>query len=142
MSGYLLDTNVLSELRKEHRCDTNVRQWFDAIPEEDVHVSVLTLGEIRNGIERLRLRDPKSAESLDVWLAGLRNDFASRILLVDGVVADRWGRLNPVRPRPIVDGLLAATALEHKLVLTTRNQGDVAETGVTWFNPFTGAKSS
>ncbi|HEV2104073.1 MAG TPA: type II toxin-antitoxin system VapC family toxin [Candidatus Acidoferrum sp.] len=139
MSGYLLDTNVLSEGVKL-RPDLKVKTWVDSIDEQLVHVSVLTLGEIRKGIESLPLSARRA--TLESWLVrDLVVRFAGRILQVDQEVADRWGRLvgkakAENRPLPAVDGLLAATAMEHNLTLVTRNTRDVLLTGVPVFNPW------
>ncbi len=134
--SYLLDTNVVSELRKGARCDSAVAQWITSVPDEHLHLSVLVIGEIRRGIDSLRRRDPSAANKLDGWLSGLRRDFADRILPVDEEVAETWGRLNVPDPLPAVDGLLAATAQVHGLTLATRNTSDVARSGVDWNNPF------
>jgi len=136
MSGFLLDTNVLSELRKEARCDTGVRRWIEDIPAEAIFVSVLMLGEIRQGIERIRRRDPKQARTLEVWLQSLAMEFADRILPVDERVADRWGRLGLSQPVPALDAFLAATALVHGLTVVTRDEDGFRNTGVDVLNPF------
>lgn len=99
-------------------------------------MSVLTLGEIRSGIERIRRRDPAQARALEAWLTRLRRGYGDRTLPISPEVGDRWGRLNAVRPLPTVDSLIAATALEHGLTLVTRNVDDYAGTGVALFNPF------
>lgn len=136
MSGFLLDTNILSELRKQHRGDAGVRKWFAEVPGEDLFISVLVLGEIRQGIERIRLRDRPQAQALEKWLRWLSTEFADRLLPVDEKVADRWGRLGVQQPVPLLDALQAATAVVHDLTLVTRNVSDVARTGVKAFNPF------
>ncbi len=133
--SWLVDTNVLSELRKGDRADAGVRAWFDDAREDDLFTSVLVLGEIRRGIESIRRRDVPSAMALEGWLERLAIDFAERVLPVDARVADRWGSLNVPDPIPTVDGLLAATALVHDLVLVTRNVRDVARTGVRILDP-------
>jgi hypothetical protein len=97
---------------------------------------VLLIGEVRGGIERLRRRDPSSAERLDEWLVGIERDFSARILPVTRDIADRWGRLNVPSPVAPIDGLLASTALAHGHTLVTRNTKDVARTGVRLLNPF------
>lgn len=132
----LLDTNVLSELRKGPRAAPEVLAWFAGIDDKSIHISVLVLGEIRRGIEKLRLRDPRSAVSLDQWYQELVTDHADRILGVDQNVAEAWGRLNVPDPLPAIDGLLAATAWVHHLTLVTRNIGDVSRAGVPCLNPF------
>lgn len=129
---FLVDTNVLSEIRKRDRADLGVRRWFESTAEDALFLSVLVLGEIRQEIERKRKRDPH----LEVWLKGLEGTFGDRILAVDAAVADAWGRLNTLRPMPVGEGLLAATALVHGLTLVTRNTDDFARTRVSLLNPF------
>ncbi|MGQ0662360.1 MAG: PIN domain-containing protein [Pseudomonadota bacterium] len=99
-------------------------------------LSFLVLGEIRRGAERVRRRDPARARSIDAWLAAVTEGFANRILDVDRVVADEWGRIAALRPVPTVDALLAATATVHGLILATRNVADVKGTGAQIVNPF------
>jgi hypothetical protein len=133
--SWLVDTNILSELRKGDRANAGVRSWFEAAREEDLFTSVLVLGEIRRGIESIRRRDPTAAVALEQWLLRVTTTFSDRILEVDARVADRWGFLNVPDPMPTIDGLLAATALVHDLVLVTRNARDVARTGVRVLDP-------
>jgi toxin FitB len=133
--SWLLDTNILSDLRKGERADSGIRAWFSETVEGDLYTSVLVLGELRRGVESIRRRDLTSALALEQWLARLAGQFRDRILPIDGAIADRWGRLNVPDPLPTVDGLLAATALEHGLVLVTRNVRDVERTGVPFLNP-------
>lgn len=132
---FLLDTNVVSELRKGARADRKVAAWFKGLDPDDLFLSVLVVGEIRRGIEGIRRRDPKTAQALDRWLAGLAAGFEDRILPVDRRVAEEWGRMNVPGPLPVLDALMAATAKVHGLVLATRNVKDVA-LGVTAVNPF------
>lgn len=134
---WLLDTNVLSELRKGPRADTGVRRWFDEAVDRDLFTSVLVAGELRRGVESIRLRDRAAADGLAQWLESLVERFGDRLLPIDAAVANRWGELNVPDPVPTVDGLLAATALVHDLTLVTRNVRDVATTGVRWLDPFT-----
>jgi predicted nucleic acid-binding protein len=136
MNGFLLDTNVLSELRKQERCDPGVRSWFEQCPENLLFVSVLVLGEIRRGMERIRARNPRQADALEAWLESVTQHYQERILPVDLGVADRWGAMGSLQPIAPVDGLLAATALTHQLTLVTRNVADVESTGVKLLNPF------
>jgi toxin FitB len=133
---YLLDTNVFSELKKGPRGDQAVRTWFDRVDDGALFTSVLVLGELRRGIENLKRRDPVAAAALEQWLLRLTEQFSARILSVDAVVSDLWGRLNVPDPMPTVDGLLAATALAHDLTLVTRNTADVRRSGVKAVNPF------
>lgn len=94
------------------------------------------MGEIRQGVERLRRRDPKQAKVFDRWLGDLRRDYGERILPVTAAVAEEWGRLDVPDPLPVVDGLLAATAKTHGLTLVTRNTGQVERAGVLLLDPF------
>lgn len=134
--SYLIDTNVISEVRKGTRCDPHVAAWYASIADEDLFLSTLVLGEIRSGVERVRPRDPAKAEALEGWLRDVEIAFHGRILLVDAAVSDRWGRMNAIRPIPVVDGLLAATAVANGLTLVTRNDRDVAGIGARVLNPF------
>ncbi len=138
MSGFLLDTNVISELVRP-KPEPKVKAWVAATDEDLLYLSVLTLGEIRKGIASLK--DALRRVRLEAWLDGdLAVRFAGRILAIDLAVADRWGRLvaqADLKSRlPVIDGLLAATALQHNLTLVTRNTKDVAEIGVPVFNPW------
>ena len=133
---YLLDTNVLSELRKGMRGDERVRAWAQAVSGDRHFVSVLSLGEIRKGIERLRRKTPEKCEVFERWLERLSVDYAGDIIEVNDAIADHWGRLEASRTRPVIDGLLAATALEFGLNIATRNTRDFAGTGVKLVNPF------
>lgn len=134
--GFLIDTNVLSEARKGGRANPGVRRFFADVDDDLLRLSVLSCGEIRKGVELLRARDARTANVLDRWLAGLERDFAARILPVDAVVADTWGKLDALGPVPAIDGLLAATALVHDLTLVTRNVRHVRRTGATVVDPF------
>lgn len=134
--SYLVDTNVLSELRKGQRCHPSVRAWFSSLPDEEIFLSVLTLGEIRKGIESIRLRDRTAARALDRWLRQLVSLYKDRILPVDQKVAERWGEMNVPDPLPVLDCLIAATAAVHELTLATRNVKDMARAGVPFVNPF------
>lgn len=137
MSGFLLDTDVVSELRKAKRSDVGVRRWMAAHITDELWLSVLVVGELRRGVELIRRRDVAAATSLETWLDRLLDQYEDRILPVTTRIADRWARITVPDPVPIADGLLAATALEHGLVLVTRNVNDLAATGVTLHNPFT-----
>ena len=133
---YLVDTNILSEVRKGPRCDRNVAAWYMSVAAGDLYLSVIITGEIRKGVELLRSRDPVQATSLQNWLATVDAMFADRILQIDRLVADEWGRLGAIRTIPVADGLLAATAKVHGMTFATRNERDVAGLGVQLFNPF------
>ena len=135
MKGYLVDTNVLSELRRPKRSPA-VLAWFSSVPADALFLSVLTLGELRRGIESLRFKDPTAASALDRWMEGVRTEFADRILPVDEAVAEQWGRLCIRQPLPSIDGLLSATASVHGLTVVTRNTADFDRSGVPVLNPF------
>ena len=132
---YLLDTNVLSELRKTSP-NPAVVSWFDATPASDLAISVLVVGEIRQGIERIRDRDPVQADVFDRWLGVLNRDFADRVVPISTRVAEAWGRLNATKTLPAVDSLFAATALVHDLTLVTRDISSLKGTGVPLLNPW------
>ncbi len=134
--SYLVDTNVISELRKRQRANPLVVDWFRNHEPKEIYLSVLTLGELRRGIERVRRRDPRTAIALGRWVDHIRHRFADRILDVDQAIADRWGCLGIPDPVPDIDGLLAATALEHDLVVVTRNVKHIVPTGARYVNPF------
>jgi predicted nucleic acid-binding protein len=134
--SFLVDTNVVSELRKGRRANPNVRSWFESVDDAEVYLSVLVIGELRQGVESLRRRDPASAAQLDRWLHELVAMHAKRVLPVDAAIADRWGRLSVPDPISTVDGMLAATALVHSLTLVTRNVRHVQRTGVRHVDPF------
>ncbi len=136
MSGFLLDTNVISELIKPAP-DSKVTAWIDATDEQLFHLSVLTLGEVRRGI--VCLPPSKRRTRLEGWLTrDLPMRFAGRILDIDYEIADRWGHLSGAKGPTVIDGLLAATAKHHNLTLATRNTKDIARTGVALFNPWSG----
>jgi toxin FitB len=139
--SWLLDTNVVSELRKGDRAHPGVIAWHRRAHGEDKYLSTLTLGEIRRGIESIRQRDEPSALALEQWLSRLREGFSGRILTVDAAIADRWGALDVPDRLPVVDGLLAATALVHGLTLVTRNVRDIERTGVQYLDPFSPRES-
>lgn len=133
--SFLLDTNVLSEMRKP-KPDAHVQRWLGSIAGQDIFLSVLVLGEIRQGLERLRRRDPRQADVLQSWLAQVRTDYGDHVLPVTVEVAEAWGRLNANDPVPVVDGLMAATAIVFRLTLVTRNVTHVSRTGARMLNPF------
>ncbi len=135
MVSFLLDTNVLSEARRP-RGDAKVKAWLASVPADNLYLSVLVVGEIRGGIERLRRRDPAQADAYEGWLATLRRDYADRLLPVTAEVAEEWGRMNVPDPLPVVDGLMAATAKAKGLTLVTRNTADIERSGVRILNPF------
>jgi len=134
--SYLVDTNVVSEWRKGARADAGVVSWFAEVRDEEIHLSVLTVGEPRLGINRIQRRDGDAARVLDRWLRGLVEGFSARLLPIDRAVAEEWGRMNAAHPLPVIDTLLAATAKIHGLAVVTRNTKDIARTGVHCLNPF------
>jgi hypothetical protein len=135
-AGYLLDTNVVSELRKGERADPGVRAWFERHRDDELWLSALVVGELRRGVELLRRRDPRTGELLSDWLQTVTGEFGDRILPVTTEVCERWALLSVPDPRTVIDGLLAATALEHDLALVTRNVSDVERAGAPMENPF------
>jgi toxin FitB len=134
--NYLIDTNVISEVRKGGKCDPNVAAWWQSVDDADIYLSVLVLGEIRKGVERARSNDPAQAPALEKWLTTVVESFAERILPVDQAVADEWGRMSAKRPVSTVDALLAASAKVHGMTLATRNISDIADLGAEFVNPF------
>jgi toxin FitB len=132
---YLLDTNVVSELRKRDP-DPHVLAWYGTVTSSDLFLSVLTIGEIRLGIERLRRKDSAQADLLEQWMHGLHATYQDHLIEVDTEVAEEWGRLNVPDPLPVIDGLLAASAKVRGWTLVTRNTADLGRSGVVLFNPF------
>jgi predicted nucleic acid-binding protein len=135
VTRYLLDTNIVSELRRRHPSPA-VTAWFDGLGEAEKLLSVLTVGELRAGVARLAQRDPAQAGALGAWVDTLVTTYADRLVPVDATIAARWGELNAVRPLPVIDGLLAATADVTGCVLATRNTKDLAGLGLRLVNPF------
>lgn len=134
--NYLVDTNVISELRKGDRCDPNVARWYEKVAGESLYLSVLVLGEIRKGVERIRVRDAAQSRALEKWLFAVAGEFQERVLPVSINIADEWGRMNAVRPLPVIDGLLAATAKVHTMTFVTRNTLGLTDLDVGLLNPF------
>jgi predicted nucleic acid-binding protein len=134
--GFLIDTNVLSELRKASKMDHNVRKWFDAVPSDEIYLSTLTVGEIRHGIELLRRRDQKAAIRLESWLNEVQKNTGDRILPITNEISEQWGYFGVPDPVSVIDGLIAATAMVHGHILVTRNVRDIEQTGVNFINPF------
>ena len=133
---FLLDTNVISEIRKRERAHPNVARWVARTPVEEIGTSVLVLAEIRHGIELKRRSDPGQARSLDRWFAQMRSRLAARVLPVDEPIAETWALLGIPDPLPLIDGLLAATAKVHGLTLVTRNVADMSSAGIALLDPF------
>ena len=133
--SFLLDSNVSSESRRK-RPNARVMAWFRRADPASLYISVLTLGEIANGAARYARRDPAQAAALEQWLDATRLNYADRIITIDAEISEAWGRLGAKRPLPVVDGLLAATALVHGMTLVTRNLDDIADTGVALLHPW------
>jgi toxin FitB len=133
---YLLDTNVVTEASKGEQGDRNVAAWYESMDPDSLCISALAIGEVRAGIEKLRLRQAERAAAFERQLVLVIDLFADRIIGIDRRIAERWGRLNAPHRRPAVDALIAATALVHQLVVVTRNVRDFAATGAELLNPF------
>ena len=133
--GYLFDTNVLSEVNRRQP-DVRVLAFVRGLSNENTFISALTIGELRRGAVLKRRNDVDHADRLDAWIASIEDDYGPRILPVDLSIARLWGGLSADRPRPVVDALIAATAMVHDLTLVTRNTRDFADTGVALVNPW------
>ncbi|HEU0156996.1 MAG TPA: type II toxin-antitoxin system VapC family toxin [Stellaceae bacterium] len=136
-AGYLLDTNVISETRKV-RADPRVTGFLETAAGEHLFLSVLTLGELRKGVAARRRTDEETADRLATWVDEIELTFQDRVLPVDAAAARIWGELSADLNLPVVDTLIAATAISRGLVLVTRNTRDVAATGVAILNPWHG----
>ena len=134
--SFILDTDFVSEARKGSRANAGMMRWLSSVAAEDLYLSVLVIGKIRQCIEGLRGRDPIQADHLEVWLSGLRRRYADRILPIDLEIAEEWGRMNAPDPISSRDGLMAATAKVRNMTFVTRNTSDVARTGVRLLDPF------
>lgn len=134
--SYLIDTNVISELHKGVRCDPNVLRWKSGVADDDLYVSVLVLGEIRKGVEKVRPHDPERARNLERWLSGFDGTFSDRVLPLTAEIADEWGRMSARRSVPVVDCLQAATAKAHGLTIVTRNMSDFDGLDIMVLDPF------
>ena len=130
---YLVDTNVISEIR---RGNSQAIDWLRSVDPSTIYLSVITLGEIMRGIALKRKSDPRAAAHLEEWLRKIRHDHRNRILAITDQIAAEWGRIAAQRPRGDADGLIAATAVVHDLIVVTRNIGDFDDTGASIINPW------
>ena len=133
--AFLLDTMVISELRRKNR-NKQVVEWFASIPADSVFLSAVTIGEIENGIVRQKRINPEFAGELSIWLDSLLNNYEDRILVFSTNTARRWGRMCAELGRADADIMIAASALEHGLIVATRNVSHFEPTGVSILNPF------
>jgi len=137
MAGYLLDTNILSEIRKgAKRAQPQVWKWWLGMQDAELFLSVMTLSEIRKGIDRLAAHDAAQTLVLERWFEEVKGAFLDRVIEVTPGIAECWGRLQAARPLPVVDALIAASALQHDLTLVTRNEADFSGLGIRLHNPF------
>ncbi len=134
-AGYLLDTNVISETRKT-RADGGVVAFLSAAQAAGLFLSVLTLGELRKGVAARRRTDAFAADRIRAWVDGIETTFADRVLPIDAATARLWGEFSAQRSLPVIDTLIAATAISRGLTLVTRNTRDVESTGVPLINPW------
>ena len=137
MSAYLLDTNVVSEATRS-RPHPNVLSFLESVrgAQKLAYISVLTIGELRRGAAAKRASDERRADRLAKWVDDIEAEFSDRILPVDRAVARIWGEFSAKRSLPVVDTLIAATALAHDLTVVTRNVRDMSATGVSILNPW------
>lgn len=137
---YLVDTNVISEVRKRSKANKGVRSFFKQVIREQsrVYISVVTVGELRRGVELIRHRgDTRQANQLEKWLNTLLAEYQDHILDINQDIAQLWGRLRVPNPESALDKQIAATALIYDLIVVTRNHKDFSTTGVRLLNPFT-----
>jgi predicted nucleic acid-binding protein len=142
---YLIDTNVISEARKKSRANPGVIDFFNRVAAagDPVYLSVITVGELRRGVELIRLRgDAEQARLLENWLSAVIEEYADKVLTFDADTAQVWGRLRVPNPEHALDKQISATALIHDLTVVTRNAADFAGTGAKVLNPFVASASS
>jgi predicted nucleic acid-binding protein len=140
--NFLIDTNVVSELKRRHNAAPAVAAWFRDLRPEQIFTSVVVLGEIRRGIELMARRDKPQAEMLERWYGSMRHRPGGRVLAVDEPVMMMWSRISVPDPLPAYDGLIAATALVHDMAVATRNTADFRRVGVTAIDPWTETRRS
>jgi len=133
---YLVDTNVISEVRKGQRCDKSVWAWWSAVAPAGIFLSVLTIGEIRKGVENIRRRDARSASTLEGWLLQIISHYRDQIIPIEVDIVEEWGWMSVPNQLPVIDGLIAATAKRRGLTLVTRNTADMERAGVSLLNPW------
>jgi toxin FitB len=136
---YLIDTNVISELRKGKKANNGVRQFFDAAVQNNtpLYISAITAGELRRGVDLIFHRgDTLQGEHLENWLATILEDYKDNVLGIDGEIGLLWGKMRVPNPQNALDKLIAATALIYDLTVVTRNVKDFEHTGVSVLNPF------
>ena len=138
MKPFLLDTNVISELRKsKSRIDANVLIWAQGLDIESCFLSVISLYELEKGIFLLEQKDPEQAAGLAEWFEGIREvEFRGRILAIDANIASKAASMQSTGPKPMLDTFIAATALEHNMIIATTNSQDFIDTGATLVNPW------
>lgn len=135
--SFLVDTNVLSELRKRKRAHSNVDAWTKEVGWQSLHTSWIALAEMKRGAALVRRRDRIQAAALEAWISEVQDQLVDRIFPVDRAVAEIWSELMIPNPRPPMDTLIAATALAHGLTLVTRNTRDFAGIEVALLDPWT-----
>jgi predicted nucleic acid-binding protein len=133
--NYLIDTNIVSELRKPSP-DPNVTTWIGSVGSEDLYLSVVTIGEIEKGVQKQLRLNPSAGRNLRAWLETLLEKYGDRVVPVDVAIARRWGVFCDAHPGLETDMLIAATAIERQLIVVTRNVRHFAAAGLTVVNPF------
>lgn len=137
---YLIDTNVISEIRKGDKANPGVRRFFEAVVQNDqpLYISVLSIGDLRRGVDLIFHRgDTLQGKLLENWLNAILDQYQDHILGIDSEIALIWGKMRVPNPQHPIDKLIAATALIYGLTVVTRNVGDFENTGISLLNPFT-----
>jgi predicted nucleic acid-binding protein len=139
VNGYLLDTNVVSELRKRERCNAGLATWYAQRNRRELFLSSISLAELRRGIALAERRDPIRADHLRRWADRVQRKYGriGHLISIRAAEAAAWGALQAIRPLPVLDGFLAATAKTHDLILVTRNEADFVGLPIMILNPFT-----